>query len=98
MILTVKGGFYYNAGNEETNMLEVFFNELIGAVIQLLIFALIPFIWWLITARKKESFFKWIGLKRIRTEKKYFYHPADNGSDGGSVHTPDLSLYKPDFR
>ena len=53
-------------------MLDIFFNELIGAVIQLLIFALIPFIWWLITARKKESFFKWIGLKRIRTEKNIF--------------------------
>ena len=53
-------------------MLDIFFNELIGAVIQLLIFALIPFIWWLITARKKESFFKWIGIKRIISEKNPF--------------------------
>lgn len=27
-------------------------------------------IWWLITARKKDSFFKWIGLKKIVHEKK----------------------------
>lgn len=50
-------------------MLEVFINEFIGAVIQLLAFSLIPVIWWLITARKKESFFRWIGLKRITNEK-----------------------------
>lgn len=38
--------------------------ELIGAVIQVLLFALIPFIFWYATAHKKESFFTWIGLKR----------------------------------
>ena len=42
-----------------------FINELVGAIAQVLVFSLIPFIWWLITARKKESFFSWIGLKRI---------------------------------
>ena len=36
--------------------------ELIGAVIQVLLFALIPFIFWYATAHKKESFFTWIGL------------------------------------
>ena len=40
-------------------------NELLGAVMQVLLFALIPFIWWLITARKKENFFKWLGLRKI---------------------------------
>ena len=42
-----------------------FINELVGAIAQVLVFSLIPFIWWLITARKKESFFSWIGLKKI---------------------------------
>ena len=51
-------------------MASLFFTELLGAVFQLLIFSLIPFIWWLITARKKDSFFKWIGLKKIVHEKK----------------------------
>ena len=39
-------------------------NEIIGSVVQLLLFSLIPAIVWFITARKKESFFKWIGLKK----------------------------------
>lgn len=50
--------------------MSIFVNELIGAIGQALLFALIPFIWWLITARKKENFFKWIGLKKIEHEGK----------------------------
>ena len=40
-------------------------NEFFGAIAQVLLFSVIPFIWWLITARKKENFFKWIGFKKI---------------------------------
>ena len=47
----------------------MFVEELLGAILQLLLFSLIPFIWWLITARKKESFFNWIGIKKIKHEK-----------------------------
>lgn len=39
-------------------------NELIGAVVQVLLFALVPLIFWFVTARKKESFCKWIGLEK----------------------------------
>lgn len=39
-------------------------NELVGAIVQVIVFSLIPFIWWLITARKKESFFSWLGFKK----------------------------------
>lgn len=39
--------------------------ELINSLIQLLLFCLIPFVWWLCSARKKKSFFSWIGLKKI---------------------------------
>ena len=42
---------------------------LTGSIIQVAIFAFIPFIWWLITARKKMNFFKWIGLKKIDNAK-----------------------------
>lgn len=35
------------------------------AVFQLAVFSLIPLIWWLVTARKKENFFRWIGLKPV---------------------------------
>ena len=43
---------------------------LINSFIQILLFSLIPFIWWLITARKKMNFFKWIGLKKISGSKE----------------------------
>ncbi|SMC63329.1 CAAX protease self-immunity [Oscillospiraceae bacterium] len=42
---------------------------IISSVIQVALFTLIPFIWWLITARKKMSFFSWIGLKKIEDAK-----------------------------
>ena len=43
---------------------------LINSVIQIVLFTLIPFIWWLITARKKMSFFEWIGFKKIRNARE----------------------------
>ena len=39
-------------------------NELIGAVVQVLLFALVPLIFWFVTARNKESFCTWIGLEK----------------------------------
>lgn len=36
---------------------------LISAAVQLALFCLIPFIWWLVTARR-TNFFRWMGLKR----------------------------------
>ena len=44
--------------------------EFLSSIFQTLIFTLIPFIWWLITARKKENFFSWIGLKKVEGNKK----------------------------
>ncbi len=38
--------------------------ELIGAVIQALLFALAPLAVWFFTARRKTPFFRWIGLKK----------------------------------
>lgn len=43
---------------------------LLSALVQLFFFTIIPFLWWLCTAAKKENFFVWIGLKK----------PAVNGS------------------
>ena len=51
-------------------MFGMFVNEFIGALVQLLLFSLIPFIFWLIFGRKKENFFKWIGLKKIENGKE----------------------------
>ena len=41
----------------------------IGTLFQLILFSLIPFIWWLTTARKKEGFISWIGLTKPKLEK-----------------------------
>ncbi len=44
-------------------------SKLISSIIQIILFSLIPFIWWLITTRKECSFFRWIGLKKPEDEK-----------------------------
>lgn len=44
--------------------------KMINSIVQILLFSLIPFIWWCITARKKCSFFQWIGLKGISSPKE----------------------------
>lgn len=43
-----------------------FIPQTISALIQILLFLLIPFIWWLATARRSEPFFRWLGWKRPR--------------------------------
>ena len=45
-------------------MASVTLGELFSSVFQVVFFAIIPFIWWLITARKKENFFTWLGFKK----------------------------------
>ena len=47
-------------------------DKMISSIVQIMLFAAIPFIWWYITARKKESFWKWIGLKRMENKRKAF--------------------------
>lgn len=48
----------------------LFVNKILGSIIQIILFAIIPFIWWMVTARKKQSFTEWIGLKKIDGGKK----------------------------
>ncbi len=48
-------------------------SEIIGSAVQLVLFGIVPFIWWLLTARKKEGFFKWIGIKRIKNIKAVIF-------------------------
>ena len=50
--------------------MELFISKLISSVVQIILFSLIPLIWWLVTARKKVNFFHWIGLKKIEDGKK----------------------------
>lgn len=37
---------------------------------QIILFSIIPFIWWLATARNKQKFAEWVGLKKIEGGKK----------------------------
>ena len=39
----------------------LFANKVLSSIIQIILFTIIPFIWWLITARKKQKFTEWIG-------------------------------------
>lgn len=50
--------------------MSTFITELLSSIVQVLLFSLIPFITWLFTARKKESFFSWIGFKKVTSNKK----------------------------
>ena len=46
------------------DIMELLISKAVSSIIQIVLFALVPFIWWLVTARKKMNFFKWIGLKK----------------------------------
>ncbi|MDD6070901.1 MAG: CPBP family intramembrane metalloprotease [Clostridiales bacterium] len=48
----------------------LFLEKTINSIMQIILFSLIPFIWWLITARKDISFLQWIGLKPVSDGKK----------------------------
>lgn len=50
--------------------MNLFINKVISSILQIILFAIIPFIWWCITARKQQSFTKWIGLKKIEGGRK----------------------------
>ena len=50
--------------------MKLLFSSIVSSILEIIIFSIIPFIWWLVTARKKESFFKWLGLKKIEKENK----------------------------
>ncbi len=45
--------------------MSLFLSKLVSSIIQIVLFSLIPFIWWIVTARKECSFFEWVGLKKI---------------------------------
>ena len=45
-------------------------SKIISSIIEIILISFLPFIWWLISAKKKESFFNWIGLKKIDNKNK----------------------------
>ena len=44
----------------------MFLSKVVSSAVQILLFALIPFLFWAVTARKEQSFGAWIGLKKIQ--------------------------------
>lgn len=50
----------------------LFLSKIVSSILQIVLFSVIPFIWWFITARKHEKFSAWVGLKRIDGGKKTF--------------------------
>ncbi|MGE7110024.1 CPBP family intramembrane glutamic endopeptidase [Lysinibacillus sp. NPDC047702] len=48
-------------------------NSAISAIIQVILFSVIPLCWWFFTARKKQSFLSWIGIKKPVIENKGNY-------------------------
>lgn len=45
--------------------MQLFLSKLVSSIVQLILFTAVPFIWWVVSARKKETFFHWLGLKKV---------------------------------
>lgn len=57
--------------------MELFINKVVSSVLEIIVLSLVPFIWWLVTARKKENFFHWVGFRKIdRTKTKSVWKAA----------------------
>ena len=50
--------------------MDLLINKIASSILQIILFAIIPFIWWIVTARKQQKFTEWIGLKKIEGGKK----------------------------
>jgi membrane protease YdiL (CAAX protease family) len=48
----------------------LFIQSIVNALIQVIIFAIIPFLYWAIAFRKHERFIRWIGLKKVKFYNK----------------------------
>lgn len=45
-------------------------NKIINSLLEILLFSLLPFLFWYFSARKQERFTDWVGLKKIKGAKK----------------------------
>lgn len=52
--------------------MQLILSNLVTAISNFLVFAAIPFIWWLIKHRKKVPFFAWVGLKKPELKSKWW--------------------------
>ncbi len=37
---------------------------MINAIVQVMLFSVIPFVWWSFTAKKEQTFLEWLGFHR----------------------------------
>lgn len=52
--------------------MELLITNIVGAISNIAVFSLLPLIWWLIFHRKKENFFKWVGLYKPQLKSKWW--------------------------
>ena len=52
--------------------MELIISSVLTAIINLLVFSSIPLIWWFCRYRKKERFFKWIGIYKPQLKSKWW--------------------------
>lgn len=45
-------------------------NKILNSILQIILFSIVPFLFWYFSARKQERFTEWIGLKKIKGGKK----------------------------
>lgn len=50
--------------------MNLFLSKIISSAVEMILLSLIPFIWWVVTARKEIRFTQWIGLKKIEKENR----------------------------
>lgn len=48
----------------------MFVQILVSSILEILLFSLIPFFWWLVGRRNKEGFLSWLGFRRIEHKKE----------------------------
>lgn len=53
--------------------MNLFISKTISSIMQIILFAIIPFIWWFVTVRKQQKFSQWIGIKKITGGKKTLF-------------------------
>ena len=57
---------------EVKSTMELIISSVLTAIINLFVFSSIPLIWWFCRHRKKERFFKWIGIYKPQLKSKWW--------------------------
>ncbi len=50
--------------------MQLFLSKIVSSILQIIIFTIVPFLWWFVTARKQQKFVQWIGLKKPEFDKR----------------------------